>query len=69
MLVFEPVLPGFVTLSSVIILALSAHWISVTEDKLDSYYRYAALALAVSLMSFTIPAMYEPPPHIPPVDR
>ena len=56
--VADHVLAGIVSLFSVIVLALGAAWISSTESKLDSYYRYAALAVATSLLSFTVPAMY-----------
>ncbi|CAL1701576.1 unnamed protein product [Somion occarium] len=51
---------GTVSLFSVIILALSAHWIATTETKFVSpfYDPYAAFALAVSLLSLlTLPAM------------
>jgi hypothetical protein len=48
---------GVVSVLALIVMALSAHWISVTESNFNSYYRYAALALATALMTFSVPAM------------
>ncbi|KIP09205.1 hypothetical protein PHLGIDRAFT_68017, partial [Phlebiopsis gigantea 11061_1 CR5-6] len=42
----------------IIVLGLAGHWISTTESWLDAYYAYAALAVAVSVLTLiTVPAM------------
>ncbi|PSR71773.1 hypothetical protein PHLCEN_2v12353, partial [Hermanssonia centrifuga] len=46
-----------VSLFSLIVLALSANWISVTTTKLHLYYNYAALGVATSVLTFTLPVM------------
>lgn len=46
-----------VSVLSLVILGLAAHWISVSENWLAVYYNYAALAVATAVLTFTIPAM------------
>ena len=49
---------GTISLFSVIVLALSADWINTTETITSAYDPFAALALAVALLSLlTLPIM------------
>lgn len=53
-LIVFSILSGF----AVIILSLAAHWISVTENWLELYYAYVALAVATGVLTIvTVPVM------------
>ncbi|GJE84953.1 MARVEL domain-containing protein [Phanerochaete sordida] len=49
---------GTVSVLAIIVMGLAAGWIASTEKELDSYFAYAALAVAVPVLTlFTVPPM------------
>ena len=49
---------GVTSLFSLIVLGLAANWISMTQQHINLYYAYAALAVATAVLTFTVPVMY-----------
>ena len=49
---------GVISLFSIIVLGVAAHWLSVTEAQLGVGYSYAGLAVATAVLTFvSVPVM------------